>query len=774
MADINFDLLQALKEFDAIRDGDQIQRKSVPAIPPTLGNGGAIRRLSRRMQEALRVLDISELYAHQEEAIACALDGNNVVLQAPTASGKSLSFMAPVLDTLSRDPSAHALLIYPMKALSQDQRDQLEELARSIPGRNIESWWYDGDTPDHERAAIRQKPPQILITTPEMINTTFLAHSKLWDRFLAGLKWIVIDEMHEYRGYFGSNVSLVLRRLLFFLKNRGVEPQVFLSSATSANAKEHAENLTGVRFEEVNAAAGMRPHREYVFVDPDIPDYQHYPILQLRAVRAALACVHENKSVLVFCPTRKFAEDCHWTAMREIPKLSESKGIEVNPEVVKVFRGGLSVEERHETREGLRRGDVRLVFTTNALELGLDIGGLDGVILAGFPDNIMAAWQRIGRAGRKWDSDAFVLYYARNNPLDQFYARNLETFLDRPLDDLVASAGNEELIKKHLPALLYESEDLSGGEEILGEPLHAAAVAARESGAKPARIGSYRPHQGIDLRGGGPGGRYVVMDGEQEIGTLSAQQLFREAFPRAIYMHGGRRFRVKEIVVTSSGGEVTLESVEQHLRTNPSVYSQLFVNDILDGCQWSAKGTTVSTIYGKVTMAERITAVNEIDDNTGEVVDHWVPGSTNANFNYSNAHSFWMVVDRAGPNTTKGIVTIQHLLRVGAMFSMPIDAHDVGPHCDIRESAAYLLESYPGGIGIASKALEKWREILRVGIEIAQRCDCRRGCPNCIVPPRSRENIDKRAGIEVAELVLAATEGRPQLRFAAGAWLPVA
>ena len=418
-----------------------MSQATLNAIAPTYADSSVFGLLSPALVTALRQAGISRLFQHQAEAIVKAANGNNVVLQAPTASGKSLAFQVPMLEALAVDSNAHALMIYPNKALALDQRDQLMNLVKHIPGRRIDSWWYDGDTERETRGLLRQEPPSILITNPEMLNYSFLGNADLWEQFLQNLKWVVVDEMHEYRGYFGSNVSMLLRRFSHHLASLGAHPQFFLSSATCANANEHADNLTGLKFEEVNASDGFRPSCHFYFIQPDIPDFQYWDVLQLRTVNAGLACIAQGKSVLAFCPTRRFAESCHRIAMREIEKLRQNGRASIDPQIIKVFRAGLSINTRHEIQEGLKNGAVRLVFTTNALELGIDIGGLDGVILAGFPDSMMSAWQRIGRAGRRWDSDAFVLYYARNNPLDRFYASNLGTFLEKPLDDLVVNPG---------------------------------------------------------------------------------------------------------------------------------------------------------------------------------------------------------------------------------------------------------------------------------------------------------------------------------------------
>ena len=764
------DLLDALREFDALREADIVQTGSLPAIPPQYGDGTIIQRLSGEIQTALKSLQIDQLYAHQEEAVSQALDGKNVVLQAPTASGKTLAFQLPMLDSLIRKPDGHALMIYPTKALALDQRDQLMKLTEHIPGRHIDFWWYDGDTDKERRELLRKKPPHILITTPEMVNSTFLGHSDLWDRFLSGLRWVVVDEMHEYRGYFGSNVSLLLRRFAFHLKKRQVRPQFFLCSATCANAKEHAENLTGLDFIEVDAADSMRPLREFTFIDPkSIPHFQYWEILQLRTVNAALACLHVGKSLLVFCPTRKFAETCVGTARHEIERLQKDRAISIDPSTVQVFRAGLSVEDRHKIQQGIKSGDIRLVFTTNALELGLDIGGLDGVILAGFPENTMSAWQRIGRAGRNWQSRAFALYFPRNNPLDAFYAQNLDTFLQKPLDNLVASASNEELIQKHIPALLFESEDLTDGAAILGDTLYTAAKAVQRSGATPVRNTRYRPHQAIDLRGAG-GQRFVVKDGDSEIGTLSGQQQFKEAYHKAIYLHGGRRYRVKEISLTGDGGEVMVTSAEPYLRTDAKLFPTLSEQDIYAGSRWSHSGTTISAYYGKVLMTEMITAVEEINEQSGEVIDRWIPSSNTAQF--ENSHAYWVCLETEDQEMADAFVTLQHLLRIGALFTIPLDAHDVGPHCNIKERKAYLVENYPGGIGIARKALENWRDILQAGVGIAKACSCARGCPNCVLPPRSKDDIDKVQGIALAERLMHTAQGPPQAIFENGLWKP--
>ncbi|MDE0224023.1 MAG: DEAD/DEAH box helicase [Gammaproteobacteria bacterium] len=730
-----------------------------------------IEALGRPLRVALKVRGIERLYQHQSDAIEQALKGANVVLQAPTASGKTLAFQVPMLESL-RETGAHALMIYPTKALALDQREQLTQLTSAMRGRQIESWWYDGDTDHEHRSVLRKNPPAILITNPDMLHNSFLGHSEKWSKFYEGLKWVIVDEMHEYRGYFGSNVAMILRRFSYHLASLGVRPQFFLSSATCANAKEHAENLTGLEFVEVNASKGMRPRRDFVFVQPNIPDYQYWDILQVRTVLAGLACVAEGKSVLAFCPTRKFAEACYPIAMRELEKREEAGEPLIDSTAVRVFRSGLAVEERHAVQEGLKQGQVRLVFTTNALEMGIDIGGLDGIIMAGFPDSIMSAWQRIGRAGRSWDAEAFVLYFARNNPLDRFYAANLGTCLNKPLDDLVINADNEDLVEKHLGSLLFETPNLTGDASILGPAMKRAAREKVESGATPVRAGRWRPHPSLNIRGGGAG-MFILKEGNNEIGTLSGQQQFREAYQNAIYMHGGRSFRVKEVALTgSSGGEILVESADPWLRTHASTYTFVSEQDIFAGWRWVADDTEVNAFHGRVLITESLNSVQEVNERTSEVLGQWTPQINSAQF--SNAHAFWVQEQRRAGVSAAAINAFQQLLRVGALFSVPLDAHDIFPHAVAKEQKAYIVESYPGGIGIAKKVLERWRSVLRVGIDIAVACTCKSGCPNCIVPPRSTDDMDKMGAVDFGEALLQATKKEPNGVFRSGLWVPIA
>ena len=303
--------VQRLMRVDALRGSDNIVKGEQERIEPDLAEEWPAG-LDPRVRDSLTTAGLARPYRHQSEAVNLALTGADVVMESPTASGKTLAFVAPMLHVLKKDPEAHALMLYPMKALAFDQREQLREICRPL---GFQSWPYDGDTDENDKRMLREHPPRILLTNPEYLNRSFLGERGAWSRheggakFLQNLRYLVIDEMHEYRGFFGSNVALLLRRFFRYLDGIGTCPQVFLSTATCANPQEHAKELTGRDVQLVSARDVFRPKRHFMFVDPDIPDFQYRDILRLRVEHAAMAALEEGLQVLVFCPTKRFLED---------------------------------------------------------------------------------------------------------------------------------------------------------------------------------------------------------------------------------------------------------------------------------------------------------------------------------------------------------------------------------------------------------------------------------------------------------------------------------
>ena len=743
---------------DALRDSDTVKCGSLDRIKPGYANDWPTR-LNPAVRDALVQAGIPKPYQHQADAINLALDGADVVLESPTASGKTLAFVAPMLHLLRQNPGSHAMMIYPMKALAFDQRQQIRHISENL---NLQSWPYDGDTPESEKAIMREYPPHIMLTNPEYLNMSFLGSREAWEKhafgakFLRKLCFVVLDEMHEYRGFFGSNMALLLRRFLLYLNRVGSHPQLFLSTATCENPQEHATNLTGRNMKVMSSRNVLRPKRHFIFVNPDIPDYQYWDILKLRIENAALAVLEEDLQVLVFCPTKRFLEAAFTATKRKARERN------LDPEQVAAFHADLKPDHRHKIQEAIKAGAIRVVFTTNALEIGLDVGGLDGVILAGFPSNVMSAWQQIGRAGRAWDKNAFVLFYAMNDPIDRFFVGNLDAFLNKPFDELVIDPANEELIKKHLPSLVEEtSGQVAPSEElILGQPFYEKA--ALNTGTVPA---GYKPQPQLNLRGG-IGQSFALKRGNEEIGQISAFRRFREAYIGAIFPFYGQRYHVR----SHEERVVTLGDADQYHRTDPGFYSVLSKADYYEGFGYG----DVNVYYGSLNIIHNFTGYKLIDERSGDVIR--IGGDSDALF-LNNLHSFWVEVPHS-EIAAQGIGAVEHMIRVGSMFVIPADRFDTSTHSRAGSPLeAFCYENYPGGIGVAKKLFEVWHRALEKGVEVARNCSCVSGCQNCIEPAKSwdisNENIDKRHGFKLAQELLSSFQNGPDVKFIDGLMQPL-
>ncbi|HWQ37440.1 MAG TPA: DEAD/DEAH box helicase [Burkholderiales bacterium] len=768
------DLLASLRKFDALRDvaadgrADTVITRVLPSCPPELAPDAYLDRFPPAVRRALASHGIKALYAHQAEAIDRIRAGDDVVLEAPTASGKTLCFNIPLTLALLDDPQAHALMVHPMKALSNDQRRQFEEIAGSLEGvarRRLESWIYDGDLEPEHRRLLRAHPPAVLFTNPEMLHQSFLGWQEQWFNFLTRLRLVILDEIHEYRGYFGTNVALLLRRFFAKLGQLGVRPQVVLATATCGNAEEHASRLTGRKCVLVRATTAMRSERHFTFINPGIPDFQFHEIYKLRIARAALACVAEGLSTLIFCPSRRFAEEAAIRAKRD----AADYGIE--PETIAPYRSGYEAELRREIEDGLRAGRFKAVFSTNALEIGVDIGRLDVCILAGFPDSVLSAWQRIGRVGRGWDKKAYVLFYAFNNPFDRFFANNIDAFLDKPLDEILIGVDNEELMGKHLPYLVHEcgadfTPELG---KHLGTPFfNFARNAIRDR--RPVR--NHRPnYQRLSIRGGSGTTYQLVYKGKQ-IGEISDVHLFREAYVGAIYNHFGKPYRV----TAHAAGEVHLEDAEPYLRSEGIFWTVVQEAEISSGFRYAEN---LAACYGRLTVFENFGGFKLIDSRSGEVLHEERSQLARS----SNVRGFWLELTDTSmlvsSTNVRDLFGVEQLLRIGAPFVVPCDRHDLATLTTVRHPpAVYLYETVPGGIGVAEKALEVWPTIIELAIGIAERCSCRHGCPSCLVPPRLPLNFEepkKDSAITVARrfLEIANTPRPEKFDPVTHTWIPM-
>lgn len=769
--------LQLLRRHYAIRDlgepgqRDLVQTETIGRQAPRFASSDVLSGLPPFLQEGLSRLGIEELYEHQATAIEKIRGGQDVVIESPTASGKTLAFNVPLVWRLCESRTSHAMMVHPMKALSVDQRRQVQDLCEVVSpavGRDIDSWTYDGDTLAEHKKMLRQHPPAVIFTNPEYLNYSFLQFFEKHSRLLKNLEILVLDEIHEYRGFFGANMALLMRRFLAKLESVGVRPQLVLATATCANAKEHAWRITGRDCELISASGVMRPERKFYFVEPMIPDHRYTDIIQVRLANTAMACMEEKLSTLVFCPTRRFAEEAAEKSRFEAERLGRD-----DAHKIVAYRSGIAAQERRRIEDGLRDGSVRVAFTTNALEIGIDIGKLDCCVLVGFPDNTMSAWQRIGRTGRNWKNVAHVLYFALNNPHDKFFANNLEAFLDKPLDEILIGLDNQEVMRRHFPFSCYElgGDFESQPAESLGSPF-LQYCRDRIRGNRPSR--SKPPYLSLEIRGSS-GPIYKLKLGEKEIGEISEVHRFREAYIGAVYIHAGRRY----VVDAHGASEVYLVPASDGIRTEGNFHTIISEDDFtpISGRAWPGD---VEAVYGDISIWENFTGYQEIDAKSGSVLGER-DGSASMN---RRARGLWLTFhapELLGALTLDGTLNgLAQLLVIGTPFVLSCDRHDFTVHVRSGGQRAEVIfyETVAGGIGIAEKAAEIWPDILEVGMQIARRCRCSNGCPGCIEPTWRRSgqaSPKKDPTLRAAEIlhVLGNRQHREELDGDGNMWVAV-
>ncbi|MBX6377370.1 MAG: DEAD/DEAH box helicase [Clostridia bacterium] len=432
---------------------------------------------------ALRADGIQALYVHQALAFAAATAGRDVVVVTPTASGKSLCYNLPVLQTLRRDPSACALYLFPAKALARDQAATLTALATAA-GVDAPVWAYDGDTPTSARAQARRSA-RILLTNPDMLHVSLLPHHRLWTRFLAGLRFVVVDELHVYRGVFGSHVANVFRRLLRVCRHYGADPRFVACSATIANPGELASALCGRAVECVSENGAPRGERHFLVYNPPLVDrrrgLRRNPLGEAR--RWAALFLRHRVPTVVFSRSRLSVEVLAARLTEDAARFG------LPPGAVAAYRGGYLPDERRSIERGLREGRVQLVVSTNALELGVDIGQLQACVLHGYPGAVASTWQQAGRAGRRGDTSATVLV-AGPGALDQYIARNPSFLLGASPEAAYIHADNPRILASHARCAAFELPFRPG--ERFGA-LAAVAAAPAHGGPDNSGVGRKAP-----------------------------------------------------------------------------------------------------------------------------------------------------------------------------------------------------------------------------------------------------------------------------------------
>jgi len=741
-----------------------------------------------RLAAALKARGIEQLYSHQGEAWQAVKAGSNVVIVTPTASGKSLCYTLPVLAGVMRR-QAKALYLFPTKALAQDQVADLLELVRAGE-LGIKACTFDGDTPGDARQAIRLHG-DIVISNPDMLHQAILPHHTKWAQFFENLQYVVIDEIHSYRGVFGSHVANVLRRLRRVCAFYGANPQFILCSATIGNPQAHAEALIGAAVTAITESGAPSGDKHVLLWNPPVvnPDLGLRASARSQSNRIARIAIKAGLKTLVFAQSRTMVEVLT-KYLKDVfdhdPRLSAR---------IRAYRGGYLPNERREAERAMRDGRVDGIVSTSALELGVDIGSLDVVVLNGYPGSVAATWQRIGRAGRRRKPSLGVLV-ASSNPLDQYLVRHPEFFSDAPPEHARIHPDQPLIALDHIRCAAFELPFLRGEAfgpadaapylEVLGE----SGVLHRESERWEWIADSY-PANAVSLRSVADG-NFVVVDRSDGRQTIIAEVDFSSApltlYEGAIHMIQSTPYQVERLDWDGRKAYVTRTQVDYY--TDAIDYTRLKVLARFDGVI-AGQG---SAHHGEVHVLRRVAGYKKIRYYSHENIGY---GPVNLPDQELHTTAMWWqlpqeILDREMPSrqaALDGFLGAAHALHVVATLAVMSEARDLQKAVGSGDGAwfaagdgrgrgqlrssdgslvnpavaerflptVYLYDNYPGGIGLSDPLWQRQAELLLRASELVTRCDCRAGCPACVGPvlaaDEDRECTPRQLAITVLALL---------------------
>ncbi len=699
--------------------------------------------------DLLHRLGVDHLWSHQAAAVDRIRAGRSVVLTSGTGSGKSLSYQIPVVEAVLNGPTPRtSLMLFPTKALARDQLTTFAHLGI----HEIAAMAYDGDTSREHRTMARRRA-NVLLTNPEMLHNGILSDHRRWGPFLSRLGYVVVDELHLLRGVFGTNVAHLLRRLRRLAAHHGADPRFIFCSASLGDAAALASALCGLEVEAITTDGAPRGERTFVLCDPHQADRPPPTWRAAAAVTGGL--VEAGQQTLAFARSRKLVE-----------LMAGAIGFRVGDEQsIRAYRGGYLSEERRNIEAGLVSGALRAVAATSALELGVDIGGLDATVLAGFPGTISSMWQQAGRSGRQGRPGLSVLV-AGDDQLDRWYVRHPEQLLDRDPEPAVINPANEHILLPHLRCAAHELP-LEHRDEDLWPALDdgVRALARKDSIWIRHRVDSpmavwatgERPHHRVGLRSSG-GGQIRITDRGLLVGTVDAGRACRDVHPGALYLHLGQPYRVTDLDLDRR--EAQVERDEGDLTTQPRSETSLRV---LEVDQRRGLGPIRAGI-GTVEVERRVVGFVERDAHTGAPLEHH---ELQLPAHHLITRAVWFecktVIGLLDATAVRGSL---HALEHAAIGLLPLfticDRWDVGGvstahDADLGGPAIVIYDAYAGGVGIAELAYERAEALLAATAGVIASCDCSKGCPSCVQSPKcgnGNDPLDKQGALRLLDRVL--------------------
>ena len=732
---------------------------------------------------AYRDKGVEQLYSHQAQAIAAVHAGRNAVIVTPTASGKTLCYNLPVLNSVLENPDTRALYLFPTKALAQDQLAELHELGERLEDR-FGVFTYDGDTPSDARAAIRERG-HIVLSNPDMLHSGILPHHTRWTHLFENLRYIVLDELHTYRGVFGSHLANVLRRLRRVANFYGSDPQFIACSATIANPAELAHRLAEADFECISENGSPSGEKFFLFYNPPVVNrclgirrsYIH------ESARIAQEFLKRDLQTLVFANSRLHTELLLTYLQRANPP---APGREHS---VRGYRGGYLPNERREIERGLREERIGGIVSTNALELGIDIGSLDAVVMAGYPGTLASTWQRAGRAGRRTDSSCAV-FVASSSPIDQFIVQNPDYFFGRTPEHAFIQPNNLEILVNHLKCAAFElpirSDEHFGGIDVapLCERLEEAGYLHRTGDNWHWTEQAY-PADTVSLRAV-TSDNFVIVDTTglpQTIGEVDFSSALTTVHPKAIYLHQGQQYQVERMDFEKRKAYVKRVDLEYY--TDAIRYTQVRVLELAESSTLESGGAAsanphsgATRNHGDVLVRSQVVGFKKIKFFTNENV-----GSGNLELPENEMHTtaFWLTLERplieslpfSVSERQSGMRGLLHALSSMATLLLMCDRRDLGTAIGERppspglgldwdespeldgvereyfEPNLYIYDAYPGGIGFSEPLFDIADVLIARTHALIEACPCERGCPSCVGPADQSSEHAKQVALAI-------------------------
>ena len=730
-------------------DGRLVHDDAYPARPPRLVSVPA--ELGPGARRALENAGIDRLYAHQEEALRSAFDGPTIITTG-TASGKSLCFQLPTIEVLSADRRARALYLYPTKALAQDQGRALHafglhELVRPAI--------YDGDTPRSQRSAIRKRS-NLILTNPDMLHVGILPHHHSWSELFANLAFVVVDEAHTYRGVFGSHVGNVLRRLRRVCAIHGSEPRFLLASATIANPRELAEQLTGLdEFTVVDDDSAPTAARQVAMWNPPLLDEE----LGVRA--STLYEAAELFSELVAAGARTI---CFMKSRKGVELILRHAADRLDPALVDriaPYRAGYTSAQRQDIQRRLTEGELLGVIATDALELGIDIGQLDAAICVTFPGTVASLRQMWGRAGRR--GRGLAVYIAGEDALDQFFCRHPDEFLERPVEAAILDPHSPEIYTEHVLCAAHEAPLSQSDEPFLGSEWRARAEALTAEGHLRERGEAFVPRRADDY----PAGRvalrsasadsFILIDSHsgELVGSVEMQRAYATVHEGAIYLHMGRSYEV--IALDLDGGRAILEPFTGDYFTQTKREIMTYITRL----EAQRQSLGVPLYFGEVVYSETVLGYQRKGLQDHQVIDFQTLDLPTTEF---RTRALWYELDElidAEPFPPDQLLGSLHALEHGQIAVLPLiamcDRWDIGglstnAHPQTGGPTIFIYDGHPGGVGLTRRGYEAFERLAGDAQRLIGECPCSTGCPSCVQSPKCgnlNEPLSKRGALEL-------------------------